>query len=228
MRRYIVFTIVILIGVVVSIVLGVYSSVGNEKIFLETYKIVLSFTLVGILGGFVKAGIDVSIAKQKDNERLYDEWEKRRTNILFEFTQIYSEFYSLRKLYHSARSENNTIYAVGTSEYKTLFRDCLNKAVDLEGRFGGLKVAIIRHFNLPMGDYGAKYIDELLELKAGTEEQKLVMRYSLDILGELYDDCRHALEQDRKIKMSNEMWSIYEELLGFLDSARYQKENNYA
>ena len=222
MTRYTVFAIIFL-GIITSVFLGILSDGGKEKFFFETYKIVASFTLVGILGALVKAGIDVTISKQKDDKRRYDEWEKQRTGILYEFTQIYSEFYSLRKLYHSARSEKNTIYTTETPEYESLFRDCLNKAVELEGRFGGLKVTIIRHFGLPTGDYGKKMVDELLVLKDTAGEEKQKLRYSLDILGESFDDWRHALEQDRKIKLANKMWSTYEEILGFLDSTRYQK-----
>ncbi len=209
------------IGIILILVTAFLSDSGDHKLFLETYKILLSFMLIGIIGAFVKMIFDLTMAKQKDEDRHYEEWEKERVGILYEFTHIFSEFYSLRKLYHSARSDNNTIYKVDTQDYFILIRECLKKAVDLEGRFGALKITIIRHFGLPMGDYGTKKISKLKETKQSEKDKNKKLRHSLDILGESFDDWRHALEQNRKINLSNEIWKIYEEILCFLDSRKY-------
>jgi len=225
MIRTVVF-ISLILGIVASILLGIFSNGGNNKVLFEAYKLVLTFTLIGVFGALVKAAIDITISKQKEESCRYEEWEKNRSDIIREFTDIYSKFYSLRKLYHSARSSKNQIYKIGTEEYETLIRNCLNDAINLEGRYGGIKVSIIHHFNLPSGSYGYKTIDELINQKLAAQDKKHETRCSLDILGESFDDWRHALEQERKIEVSDNIWSTYEEILDFIESSKFQINAN--
>ena len=144
---------------------------------------------------------------------------RRRLNILKEFADIYSEFYSLRKLYHSARSSRNGIYDSDSEDFKKLIRDILQRSVDLEGRYGALKVLAITHFNLPRGDFTQKQISELREQISKATDPCLQARSRLDLLGEYYDDWRHALEQNRKINLNDEFFREYERLLAFFEKS---------
>lgn len=218
----------ILASGILSVLAGIAAWKINSPFVLETYKILLSFTLVGIIGVAIKAAVDARIdsAKesrkryeetQKELDRRYEEWERTRSEIIKEFTHIFSEFYSVRKLYHSALSEKNRIYDKSSPEYACLLQDCLRKTTELEGRYGVLKTLIIRHFRLPSGDFGFKDISSLVRQKEASSSERKRLRYALDILGEAYDDWRHALEESRKIHVS-ESWNAYEEVLGFLDT----------
>jgi hypothetical protein len=224
------------ISIAFLLALGVASWRSPQQLVLiESYKVLLTFTLLGVIALFVKAAIDARLdderesrrrheEAQKESSRRYEEWERTRASIIAEFIDIFSQFYSLRKLYHSARSRSNRIYRKPSPEYEQLLRRCLKKTTDLEGRYGALKTWIIRHFGLPTGDFGYKEIPELIKKKeqAVTEAQRL--RCSLDILGEAYDDWRHALEKGRKIEVT-ESWNEYEQLLGFLDQQTWQRPN---
>jgi hypothetical protein len=221
---------ILLVWVILSVFVGfaAWSASGNRPVFLlETYKLLLGFTLVGVIGVVVKAVVDARIdsekesrkryeEKQKELDRRYEEWERIRGEIVKEFTNIFSEFYSVRKLYHSAISDNNIIYDKSSKEFKILLQDCLRKTTELEGRYGALKILIIRHFGLPSGNFGFKSVSMLVEKKKTSSNERQRLRYALDILGEAYDDWRHALEKSRKIDVS-ESWNAYEEIFGFLD-----------
>lgn len=216
---------------ILSIILCVAAWWTDNVVILETYKLVLSFTLLGILGILVKAVVDSRLdaekesrrkyeEAQKEQGRRYEEWEKARVAIIKEFIHIFSAYYSLSKHYHSASSGKNQIYDKSSPEYLAFLRTCLERAADLEGKYGALKMLIVRHFNLPGGDLGFKEIPVLLQKKklAATEHERL--RCTLDLLGQAYDDWRHALEQARRIEVSNS-WTAYEEILGYLESKHW-------
>ncbi len=164
----------------------------------EIFKGLVTFTLIAVGGAFVK----------NELERL-----QRRRQIIEEFVRIYSEFYSIRKLYHSALSDKNNIYVKDSADTVKLKHQLLKDCVELEGRYGALKILAITHFNFPKGDYRRKSVLELREELELATDPKNAARLKLDILGETYDDWRHALEENRKIKVIEEIWKTYEELL---------------
>ncbi|MGD8499651.1 MAG: hypothetical protein PVJ86_03345, partial [Phycisphaerales bacterium] len=104
---------------------------------------------------------------------------------------------------------------------------------------GATKVAIIQHFGLPKGRYETKKRDDLIKRlfqdkalkESGDRDQQV--RDLLDLLGEFYDLWRHTFQvstQDdtKEILDGNEdypdlLWTTYEEILGFLDHAEFQK-----
>ena len=89
------------------------------------------------------------------------------------------------------------------------------RSVELEGRFGAFKVLAITFFKLRGGDFGRKDVDKLkASLETATNTHELA-RLHLDLLGEAYDDWRHALEHDRRIVPGNDLWGYYEQLLQF-------------
>jgi hypothetical protein len=88
------------------------------------------------------------------------ELSRRRTGIIREFIDIFSQFYSVRKLYQSAR-HHPQIYNQNSDEYDALTKELLKKCVELEGRYGALKMLAIYHFGLPDDDLGTKPIEVL-------------------------------------------------------------------
>ena len=214
------------IGTVVAAFLYVRSAV-----FGDLFKGLFSFTLVVWGGAFIKRAIDTSL----------DERE-RRNGLIKEFIEIFSQFYSVRKLYDSAR-QHPQVYGQTSEECAALRKELLRKSVELEGRYGALKILAINHFSLPADDLGTKKIDELMdnihqaernvrERKDVFKNTRALMRAQFDLLGELYDEWRHALEQDCGIGQSTriastraygavdkKVWESYEALLSRLVTA---------
>lgn len=216
------------LGVVLALISAiVYSneisnaSVDNPSpyatILLEAFKTLLSFSLITTGGVVIKGLVDQLLNDERDRRTEATRHEETRQSILKEFAGIYSDFYSIRKLYHSARSSRNNIYQVDSDEYKKLIRDLLQRSVDLEGRYGALKVLAITHFNLPRGEFRRKEAQELRQQISQTEDWHNQARLRLDLLGEYYDDWRHALEQDRKINVNDEFFLEYENLLAYFE-----------
>jgi hypothetical protein len=227
--------IIVLIGVGLSFLFFVIAITMEEEIYLESYKIIFSFSLIGIIGSIFKDTLDKSREKERieDQEQEKDRrkaetkqryWEDVRNDIVQEFINIFSGFYSLRKFYHSAHSSGNTIFKENEKDYQKMRQSCLSEATNLEGRFGSLKVRIIRHFNLPAGDYGTKKTSELEEIIESKKGDKKQLRLRLDALGEGYDKWRHAIEKDQKIEV-DPAWQNYEILLAFLDETEYTAED---
>jgi hypothetical protein len=189
----------------------------------ELFKALLVFTLAVWGGALIKNVIDEASEKQQ-----------RRDAIRKEFIEIFSQFYSVRKLYHSLMEHNQ-----GNAEYTTTKQELLRKSVELEGRYGGLKTLAINHLGLSVKDLGTKEVHTLVD-RIDKAERELeehhhrksaivrdLIRDRFDLLGQLYDGWRHALEQDRKIGQSSrscnknidvpkEVWKNYEVLLQYL------------
>ncbi len=205
---------------------GSYNSRGlpaYSDLILETYKTLLTFSLITVGGIALKALIDQVIEKDRNKQIDLSRYEETRKIILKEFAIIFSEFYAIRKLYHSALSHKG-IYDKSSNDFINLIRSLLQKSVDMEGRFGALKVLIITHFNLPRGEYQNKNIEELKKsissekaLTTSEQSQKKLIRLGLDLLGESYDDWRHAFEHNRKIEVDEVFWKEYDTILQFLE-----------
>jgi hypothetical protein len=187
----------------------------------EIFKAGLTFCLVGATGALIKVLADRLLEVDRDERARTAEKEKTKRALLEEFTAIYSGFYSLRKLWHSARDARASVYGPHDSDqYSNLVRSLIERSVGLEGKYGALKIALVRHFGLQAGDYGSKSCaalqDELSKCKDPHERARL----QLDFLGECYDDWRHALEEDRKIATGVSSWRTYESLLAIFDSGK--------
>jgi len=63
-------------------------------------------------------------------------------------------------------------------------------------------------------------LSELTKLISTKSNVKEIARLKLDMLGEYYDDWRHALEKGRKINVDEEFWSGYDWLLHFLEQRK--------
>jgi hypothetical protein len=216
------------LGLVLAIVVGAFYfrltwSVQSTNVpayanlFLESFKTLLTFSFVTIGSIVLKTLIDQVLERDRNKQTELNRYEETRRTILKEFATIYSEFYSLRKLYHSARSKHNTIYDSSSNEYKTLLRDLLQKSVILEGRYGALKVLIITHFDLQRGEYQMKKLSDLLLAVQTLTKPRDLVRCQLDILGECYDDWRHAFEQNRDINANTIFYKTYDQVLLFLE-----------
>jgi hypothetical protein len=49
-----------------------------DPLWIDTYKLCLSFTLVGVLGVAIKSAVDAKIDAEKESRRRYEEAEKER------------------------------------------------------------------------------------------------------------------------------------------------------
>jgi hypothetical protein len=177
-------------------------------------------------GALIKGTIDASLDEQRAYRALIEQRKERRSKIIEEFVNIFSLFYSVRKLYHSA-NDHADMYDPNSSDYAGLIRELLRKSTELEGRYGALKTLAIQHFGLPYSDLSTKR-NRIPTLKArikapnasasdGDNDFTLI-RDELDLLGELYDEWRHAFEEKRGISddVSKDVWEAYEVLLKFL------------
>jgi hypothetical protein len=193
---------------------------------LEAFKISFTFTLIALGGALIKGTIDALLDEQRAQRTLVEQQKERQASIVKEFAEIFSEFYSIRKLYHSAKDHRN-LYDSKSTEYAELVRKLLQKSVDLEGRYGALKIFAIEHFALPRRQLSTQR-PNLQELKEriptddgginNPERQRDVVRDRLDLLGELYDEWRHSIERDKKICdkiVGADVWKNYEALLQF-------------
>lgn len=205
-----------------------YDKESEKSIFLvESFKTTLSFFLITSVGLLLKNAIDSSIQRDTERKLEYHRIENLRKDMIEHFTTIYSEFYSIRKFYHSVRSLKNNI-AEETSESKNdIFLRLVEKSSEKEGEYGSLKVKIIHEYSLPSGNFEMKPIEELISIINSNPEEKMKIRCQLDLLGEFYDDWRHAMESPmkRKIFEANDVnryhgffYSTYSELLNFLET----------
>jgi hypothetical protein len=200
------------------------NSSSGAEIAGEAFKILLTFTFVALGGALIKGAVDSSLDQQRAQRSRTEQNEERQTAIIKEFVNIFSEFYSIRKLYHSARTHPH-IYDLQSDEYARLVKDILKKSVELEGRYGALKILVINHFALPDENYTTKSRAELQrridQIKDRPIQERIPesMRLRLDLLGELYDDWRHALERECSISVGAQVWEIYEALLRSLMKA---------
>ena len=223
--------ILVIIGLGLSFLFGLLTILYEKDIYLECFKIILSFSLLGVLGNLLKNYLDdrreswrIEQKKEDENQRKTEArqryWEDVRNEIVNEFIDIFSGFYSLRKFYHSAHSDSNKIFKKNDKDYNKMQQGCVSDATKLEGRYGALKVRMIRHFNLPSGQFGTKSISDIEKKLESEKDEKTRLRFSLDLLGEGYDKWRHAIENNKKIDVDM-AWNHYETLLGFLDKVEF-------
>ena len=188
----------------------------------DAFRTMLTFALITGGGAFLKSMLDQVLERQRTRRSAEVRFEEIRRSILERLADVHAKFYSVRKLYHSARSRHNDIYSSQDEALVELQRDLLKESVDLEGQFGALKILAISHFGLPSGDYGFKDRSELESELAVTRDQFEAARLRLDLLGECYDDWRHALEGKRKIKTVQALWHSYESLIDFLEQQTFE------
>jgi len=214
---------------------------GQAFVAGELLKASVAFVLIVVGGTLVKLSVDTTVERERelraeshreDERRRADahrEDERRRVDVqrdaerrrdvVNEFVAVYSGFYAARKLYHSALSDSNDIFDKAGEDFACLRRSLLKNIVDLEGRYGAVKISAITSFGLPAGFLGAKNVKEVrAQLDIESDPPRRV-RLMLDLLGEAYDDWRHALEERRKIDMIEDVWATYDKLLQFFQTA---------
>jgi hypothetical protein len=215
-----------LLAVIVSITFGIvlyyfYPELDEDKtnVFLikTLFTSFVTFAIITIGGLFVKTTIDFSIEKDRANKIKEERIQTLRSNFINELTQIYSGFYSIRKLYHSVLDEENLNYNNSDNEKTMLFRDLLAKSVDLEGRYGALKVNIAIYYNLELDKWGSKNIDKLNNALKKETDPKIKYRLKLDLIGEYFDEWRHSIEKEEEIDDKVFITVHYTEVLSFLN-----------
>lgn len=171
----------------------------------EGLKASLAFTFVAVGGALFKAVLDEHAERRTRLQTQADQWQEERKDLIRETATIFSEFYRIRKLYDS----HNIIEG-------TLQQSMLRESVDLEGRYGALKVQALIHLGLPLGDFGYKPFVELHKAIDSERDPKMRGRLWFDYLSEAFDGWRHAIVQGKAIDRSAAACEAYEQVLGIL------------
>ncbi|HKO56033.1 MAG TPA: hypothetical protein VJ276_09150 [Thermoanaerobaculia bacterium] len=198
-----------------------------SKLLEEMVKVTLTFALIALGGSVIKMSIDADLearrvareAAQENIERLRSEQqaaEAHRREVVGEVTAVFSEFYSIRKRYHSALSRTKSLYANDPTAMTALRRELLAKAIDLEGRYGAVKTKALISLGLHLGDFGYKDVTDLRSKIEAATDQGAAARMWFDYLGEAFDGWRHGIERDEKIGTVTAAWEGYEHILAQL------------
>lgn len=230
MRTLVVTGIIAFLAVVVCIILIlVYEPIQGAtepySIFIlkELLKYLLAFVIVSFGGVVIKLSVDRILDRQRSLRESAVREEETRRIIMKEFAEIYSGFYTIRKHYHSLRLEENSVYAELSASIPSILDNLLRKSVELEGRFGALKALAVMHFSLPTEQLtDTKIISKLRVKLKNAKNSRERARIQLDLIGEFYDDWRHALEENREIFTENktqraEFYDTYRDLLTFFE-----------
>jgi hypothetical protein len=181
----------------------------------ELLKGAFSFVIIVIGGTVIKLVVDTSLERQRERRADAHQDHERRRAVVDELVAVYSGFYAARKLYHSAISSHNSLYSADDEAIANLRRALLERIVELDGRYGAVKMLALTTFGLRTDFLGVKEAKQLRVEVAQEQDPKFKIRLMLDLLGEAYDDWRHALEDKRKIAMAVDVWETYEPLLQF-------------
>jgi hypothetical protein len=198
----------------------------------ELVKYLLAFVIVSFGGVVIRHPVDRVLQRQRSlRESAVREEETRRT-IVKEFAEIYSGFYTIRKHYHSLRKKENKVYAELSASIPSILDDLLRRSVELEGRFGALKALSVIHFGLPTEKLTeTKNIEDLLEKLKNATASRERARIQLDLIGEWYDDWRHALEKGESIFTEKDtdqratFYDTYRDLLAFFEQGPEDQTN---
>jgi hypothetical protein len=198
----------------------------------ELVKYLLAFVIVSFGGVVIRHSVDRVLMRQRSlRESAVREEEMRRT-IVKEFAEIYSGFYTIRKHYDSLRKKENKVYAELSASIPSILDDLLRRSVELEGRFGALKALSVIHFRLPTEELAeTKKIKELRGKLPKARDSRERARIQLDLIGEWYDDWRHALENGRPIFTEKdtdqraEFYDTYRDLLTFFEQGPEDQTN---
>lgn len=184
-----------------------------QTIIIEIIKILV----IGLILYLIKEEI-VKRNKKKEKEKLEKELENEfKTVIVDEFITIFSNFYEIRKNYHSTFITNNK--ALNSESKEQLKVDCLLKSSKFEGHYGALKVRLTNHYNLPKGSWETTNIDLLKQQVINENDFFKKLRLRLDLLGEYYDIWRNSIEEGVKIKAEGdlEFYELYNDILNDLN-----------
>jgi hypothetical protein len=191
------------------------------KILQDSFKTILTFTIVILGGTLIKSRVEEFIHKVREKNRKSEVWENEKGRLVKEMADVFSGFYSVRKLWETYKT-GPLIYCSNDNEQVELRKELTSKAVELEGKYGALKILIISHFKLREGGYGTKTINDLLHQKKKLSKSDEILRINLDLLGEAFDYWRHAFRENGTIEQKKLAWQIYEEILFSLSKSEVQ------
>jgi hypothetical protein len=194
-----------------------------SKLLEEAVKVTLTFALIAVGGSVIKMSIDADLEDRRVARAAADaKIERRRTEqqaaaahrreVLDEVAAVFSEFYSVRKQYHSALSKTKSLFANDALAMTALRRELLAKAIDLEGRYGAVKTKALISLGLALEHLGYKDLSDL-RLKIKSAPESIAARMWFDYLGEAFDGWRHAIEKSEKIGTVTAAWDGYEHVL---------------
>ena len=192
----------------------------------EVLKGAISLVVISVAGALAKHAVDQTLDDRREAGARAKAAEVERQGLREEFSSIFSEFYAIRKLYHSYLQDRSDLFGKGPEESIPFRRQLLEKSVALEGRFGALKVRMLDYFNISHANLGTKQEAELVRLIQVDSDAEARFRHRLDLLGEYYDDWRHGIEKGRKLREAGPIYDEYELILNRLRErpVGYQRE----
>jgi hypothetical protein len=209
-----------LIGVLIVAISAAFVVSGGAglgpSIAMEILKGGVALAVISAGGAIAKFVVDKELEQHRNAKTQARESELELRRIRREFASIFSEFYAIRKTYDSSVGNGSRLFASTPEDVLSFKRDLLTRSIHLEGRYGALKVQCMTFFELKHVELGTK--DESVieqELGAETDPQKR-FRLQLDLLGEYYDDWRHSIEGNRRLKPSARVYKVYEDMLELL------------
>ena len=194
-----------------------------NEVLLEGIKAFMTLVVLGIIGLLIRNWIDTKSRRKEDKEVAKNEALEFKRNIIDEYIDVFSSFYSIRKLYHSALDPKNRI--LDDAERKKIMIDSLKNSTKQAGKYGTLKVRIINHYKLPKDNWDAKKIKELESGIEESEQPNEVFRMQLDLMGEYYDMWLNSIELGSHIDAEGnpKFYKLYNDILTTLEARRIDK-----
>jgi len=216
--------IVAVVGVVLACLAAAFalressSDAPRFQVALEIAKAGVSLAVISAAGALAKYVVDRELDERRQRRSKESEAEAERQALRTQFADVFSEFYSIRKFYHSFTGRGAHLFSPSPQGQSAIKRDLLGKVVALEGRYGAVKVRYIHFMRLPSQSMGTQRIPVLKEKLKQEGEPKAKMRLQLDLLGEYYDEWRHGIEAGRdRLPEGETIFPLYETLLAPLE-----------
>ncbi len=194
-----------------------------ENVTLLGIEALMTLFILGVIGLMIRNWIESKNKKREDEEvqkRINADFKR---DIIDEYIKIFSQFYSVRKVYHSCLLASNQVFE--EEDRKQIKIESLKTAANLEGKYGSLKVRIINHYDLPKDNWD---ISELAEIESQLEEVKnlqLQFRLKLDLLARYYDKWRNSIIAGTRIDAESnpKFYKLYNDILAKLESRKVEK-----
>jgi hypothetical protein len=194
-----------------------------NTILLKAIDAVLSLFVLGFIGLLIRNWVEAKTNRKIERENKLNEAMEFKRNIVDEYINIYSEFYSIRKLYHSTLLPTN--HALEETDRKNLKIEALRSTTRHEGKYGTLKVRIINHYKLPKDNWEWKPMEDLEAEIEECQHPNVVFRTQLDLMGEYYDLWRNSIEEGKRIGVEGDekFYKLYNDILTTLEARKIDK-----
>ena len=194
-----------------------------NEVLMESIRAFLSLIVLGVMGLLIRNWIDAKGRRKEEKEIAKNESLEFKRNIIDEYINTFSVFYSIRKMYHSALEPHNEI--LNDEDRKQLKIEALRSSTKQAGKYGTLKVRIINHYKLPKDNWDSKEIRELEHDIEECEQPNDIFRMQLDLLGCYYDKWLDSIERGQRIDAegNQRFYKLYNDILTTLEARRIEK-----